>query len=57
MVAGGDVLVCACEEAGGCADCACEGAVVALLSDLDDGDWPDCAWAKYGNELRNRRSL
>jgi len=36
------VLVCAGqEEAGGCADCAGEGAVVALLSDLDDGDWPD----------------
>jgi len=31
------VGLCLREEAGGCADCAGEGAVVALLSDLDDG--------------------
>ena len=49
MVAGGDVLVCACEEAGGCADWVCEGAVVALLSDLDDEDCPDCACGRWAS--------
>jgi hypothetical protein len=45
LLAGGAVLVCACEEELGCwADCACEGAVVVLLSDRDGWDgWFDCA--------------
>jgi hypothetical protein len=48
----GAVLVCACEEeAGGCADWVCEGAVVALLSDFDDGDWPDCACGRWASLL------